>query len=1024
MSTRHHAWLELELELRNGDLYLHDRRHDGTELPDYEITHFSLAKRIVFASDLPNWIHEMSYGLGNEVGPYATGPIVLPVFCRAGRGLLRDYAVSVAAIVEEWLSTYVDVDWSRILVVPEPRRRARQRRPAALPLKICGAGDTGAKLLDELSSAYWIGGVPEEDGLELLPVDATVHWPRDTDILAADARLLPGLLPRFGAARPRLTILGVDEAVLSDPRRMAVMLRAASPLHGATLWCEHEMLHTTAFLETLAAGIVHDLPLHQAYVAAQRVALGFGPLRGSYEFLPELATSVPEALSMAVWKWPALLVTDAIGTQALRLRDTAFKMLDEALNLQLKPAFKQDAVRQVADQLDPTASDLGLAILGVERALEGFGSWFFDAIERYDFKRESTGLQPRARANTALRRVRREIAAAARRIDDSLDETTRAMIAERQERRVDVTLQRRNPAPEERFPVQPNTRLSAGGLYRLRVAVGRLSADTLVIGESPAFDTLLPVAPPGQGHRLTVVIDPLDFETEGRRAKSLQLPPLGPSKAITFDIAAPREPGPVRLRLLVFLDYMPDEAGGERPPARNHLVQSLLMESEVAEFEEFASEQVTTAVVEFSKTLNFNNLSGFEGRALSIAHNEDPGGHVHNLSVKMGNSVVEVTLDTPLMERGLNQARKILHHAVYEDPERLEGARFLGTLQTHGEEEAFKAAIRALATLGSEFYNATVLRPSLLHKAKALSTAVGEVIEVTPLRRIFYPWQIIYDALLPPPSAPVCDGYRRQGADGARLSPRTCLDNCLQGDRSGAFCVHGFWGARFSITQNFPGERNTPATPSPAAPRAVGVAAGVSGGPALKLAGDLADTLGAGRVVEIGANVELVELLWKEDHRPSLILVIGHTAPEPAAPGIEPQPSITLPGGRHLYPRDISNKWRNTCRPLTEPAPVVVLAACDSAQTDLARWFGFVEPLGKAQAAGVVGLEIPVTQNFAVELSRHLAVAMCGRTDRKSLIEAIRAFRHQLIVQGSPMAFCVTCFGDTSFTFHAQEATR
>src|SRR5690606_23099346 len=198
-----------------------------------------------------------------------------------------------------------------------------------------------------------------------------------------------------------------------------------------------------------------------------------------------------------------------------------------------------------------------------------------------NFTQETVGLAPRAAARRRMAAVYRGRAQATAAIAKALPERLQGRIKLLQDRRVNLILLRRAVDPPQSFCVAKNQCLLQGAPYRLRVNIGRLTEESLIVGESPPVDMLLPAPQRSSGHVLSGAVDGLDFKVQGRRLRRLTLPAIGPSNAVTFDVVAPPRSGKARLRVLVYLERVPAES--PEAPVRNHLIQSLLLETRVNE---------------------------------------------------------------------------------------------------------------------------------------------------------------------------------------------------------------------------------------------------------------------------------------------------------------------------------------------------------------------------------------------------------------------------------------------------------
>src|SRR5258706_3069008 len=405
--------------------------------------------------------------------------------------------------------------------------------------------------------------------------------------------------------------------------------------------------------------------------------------------------------------FPAHLVADPASVEQLRMLQAMQELENDAAEL------------EASGYVAPAPSDE--SPFDLMRAL------------RLDCGQESDALVPMSRARAALQRLRS--ATNGRRALEVLDEEA--------PRQVDITLLRTDPRSGQRLYVEPTTSLGAARPYRVKVRIGLRSRASLVIGEVPPIDTLLPPPTGGKGHLLHIVCYPLDFEAVGPTIRRLILPLEGSSKAVSFDVIAPRGIGPARLRVAVYYDAdLSTDSLDEADAYRNHLIQSFLLQTEVTTYD--GSNSTTAVTLEFSRTAGYASLDQYTARVASIAVNEAPDG-THQLMMKRGGMHRSFSLNQLLLQKSVTEMREKLFDATALDA----AAQFPRFLDGAPENEPmFDDVIRDLAKAGAAMRQKIFADPST-DTSKLLTAIAGtadEIVQVVRLHNDFYfPWQVLYD---------------------------------------------------------------------------------------------------------------------------------------------------------------------------------------------------------------------------------------------------------------------------------------
>lgn len=1024
-------WLEITLEISHDRFWITGRRFDS---PTRRIRAAQknidwYGDRWLLPVDLRDWLAGIADTLEDEEGPHYTGPRTLPIFLGFGSDPLfedPDFQVGFLGCVEHLFFDQLGMDPSRFSVVLTPRKRIVPRQPFKLPIKVVGYGTMSETALGHIGDAGWYDDLVPAYGLTLNVLEVALTKRAGCEIFVCDDELLE-TLDVVGAWKHRL--LPRLLVVLNRGERAGAWMSRDQRLRRfrngmTTIWSDAGFALDTEFVRRLIESVIHDYSIHQSFEGAMRRSFDNWNV---HKYRPDISSTFdsPADITAAIGQIreiglnrPALVVSDRVGNQSLRLRDAALALYEHSMNT--ADQYDLAGIDDLLDKLAPLGRKLVSTTMrntakSASELLRSFAQGY--DVKFADFTQETVGLAPRA---GALRRMKGALHAREQveeLVGDVLSsDENRAEAAKVQERRVDLRLLRLQPRTGESFIVGRDETLAAGSSYRLRVSVGRLGEDTLVVGDSPPIDTLLPDPAKKTGHLLTIVVDPLDFALHGRVAKTLELPPLGPSKPITFDVDAPKREGLARLRVLVYLERNPDEYNEGSSPVRNHLVQTLQLQAKVTEAGSWDNEDVTTARVEYSRTLRFSNLGSFGRRALSIAFNTNASNQSHSLTMKVGTELCNLSLSEAQMSTALKEVRNILKKAAFFDPDRLERPRLIDGQSLEQRQAVFDETIRALVENGATYWSGLFLskmrrKPALLGLVKHLIGASDETIQIVPIESDLFPWAMIYDAPRPASAALVCHGYLRKDQGGQALTARACLDTCLYADRSNVHCIYGFWGMRMRIDQSIGGApRDATTEIFPARDKAVHVSVGLPKGPALQLADMLAVELGQQRIRNLTDTDDLIDLLWNDRERPAVLVIVGHAEPTQSPATQQPVSRITLPGqNRWLHPKDLFNRLQKELTFFTDPSPIVVLAACDSAAADLSTFVDFIQAFDGAGAAAIVGVEIPILQQHAARLGKRLTL---GLFQSESLAQAILSYRRELLLENNPLGFVVTSFGD------------
>lgn len=898
-----------------------------------------------------------------RIPPHDTGPVPLPVFVH-----ISDFKAWFQ--LETWLAHALglEIDLNRIQFVCLTQRAHARRPRFRLPFRILTVGAPAMFGLDSISTTTWFSESPEigEFGMSIEaspePAQSLRQTPRDILVAPGPATsdplydLLSSLPMKL---RPRLFI-NCSRFLRRAPKGVSV-LHLPGPDRSRQI------------IPEVVYALIHDMPLHEAVKSAERRT---------------------GALDMT-------LLTNPIANHDLRISDSLLELRRDALKLYSAFALPVPArtahMPKVFDFLERNTQALGR----IQRAVDDV---YTNAA---DFSQETRGLKPLVRAESGINDAR----TAAETLDSELaelltDEEACNQLAAEQRRTVDLALERLD-TDMFLFPVECSRTLQAGAHYQLRVHIGNRLPGSLVEGEVPPIDLLLPCLEQADGHKLEIAVQRKEFALLSGRVQPAFLPRLGASGPVYFTIRAPREPGPATLRVCLYY--------------RNHLLQSFLLEAEVTQFEESRNYSTTRVVLEYSRTERFTNLDELQPRAISIGANRATG-DTHELFIK-GAAAGTVPLGDKAFTDAMKDIRAILLDATV-DPNDSSIPRVYAPVPPGDAAPAEVAAVvRKLADKGHElyaaFFRSARFSRALLKSVSDLRNSSGETVQIVRFyERFVFPWTLLYD--FDPPdqgSGEVCLGYARD-ANGA-------VQPCGHGPLDKVYCVRGFWGARHRVEELIGGGPagdgvKTIPRPQGAEPIRMAIDYTVPGADDLRkhLISELGDAVAPGPI----ASQDLIQLLWeKPPKRPAVLLILGHL--ETGAPQFPNEPNgeriVLEPQKSWLSEQSISTQFIHVAEAWDQPRPLVLLMACGSATTDVAKVNDFVLALNAAGAGAIVGTECVVFSDFACEFSQYLTLRLWKRNGGSQLVslgEAMTAFRVKKLESGDPRAFVFRSIGDADLT--------
>ena len=541
--------------------------------------------------------------------------------------------------------------------------------------------------------------------------------------------------------------------------------------------------------------------------------------------------------------------------------------------------------------------------------------------------------------------------------------------------------------PELKQPLAANSR------YRLRVHIGSPSRrHSAVQGPVVSVDEILGPAWDDQPRAIDVTVFPKRFTLCSASTITLLLPDSGSTEYAHFDLITPKEEDICDLRISLYW--------------QNNLIQSFTLTAELltGSRDNITRSQGTIIKMTSSGLESIHSIRHLRARALSIALNHDVNPGNHTVMIKGSNWSQQVPLNTAAMTRFMDDFRAILQRSA-EDPN-----------------VSFKASLLKLAQLGSKIWERLSLNApdTRLH---ALKTSVGETVQFVRHGDAPFPWQVVYDYVLPEGEdfrqAEVC-----LAGTGASPDWTPGMLGCPHCPGKNVVCIEGFWSARHRIeliSEEF-GAGGTPEG------RSVHTSA-QSNGP-LVLSGIADNSLAstdfskaldeqwADDVRKIAAlEPSLQARLWNPGERPAVLLLLSHFYPEDEEGNI---PSHMLAIRPEIGEMRVSARWLSQTRSQAHPRweapyrPVVLLMACQSARTRLGELTNLVDAFLATGAAAVAGTEWNVLASQAAAFATHLLDKTLAR--ELPLGEAVRSFVIDGLRKQDISPFVFTVYGNADLT--------
>lgn len=946
-------------------------------------------------SSLPLW----------QIGPHASGPVPLPIFIEPPQAHAAGYPWEAA--VENLLEPSIDRDRIQTVRLSKEKSHVRQL-PLALPLRVLAIGKNCDTALSTFRSANWYDNqFVQESGLSIETVDVTNTWhtlkAQQHDIVMTDDASVDLVLTETArlslssGKRPRLVIF------LGRSNHEGYVMNLDTPPGTAFLWLPvidtmgHPNPGLPELIKEFLYALIHDYPLHEALKAATRVA-------GS------------------CLERSALLIATPNSNQSLRLSDAMVQLQNEVKAV--RPWTRLGDIHQfiarsgydLTDTLKTQLRSIDESRTTIHRAVESINA------ARIEFDQESHGLLPLVDSVRTLNLAHEAHSFIQTTATELVSNSTFAdQLKRHQERRVDVVLQQMD-SDRTYQPVDPEVPLRLSGQYRLKLHIGHRAAESLMVGEPPPVDPLLPDT--NDGHNLEVAFFEKDFTLLSKEVQVLYLPRFGGSEPIFFEIRTPKTTRVAEARIGIYyqnnllqsflLSANICSADEQAAPLKLklYLPESQATEAAGARWVEIETDKQVAVHLAFSQTKRFTNLEQLSPRAISIGMNQNHGGD-HTFMFKVDGLAEGLNVREKTIDEQITTFRKILKANVRDANKK----PLFNSDAVPGDplSESFKSVVRQLIETGAKLHGALYPRVSKAMHSKLRALAASSDKNIQVIRHdptSVFPWPIVYDFPLPtkiagarPPA--VCLGFDNTGQPSDKTDP---VKKCAHGPNQEGYCIFGFWGLRHEVEQLL--ELTTDPKDSvrdivPSAQSFIRLAIGTDDQSTKDLVTTIAAEIGDASTAKPADD--LIDVLWDDSTRPGILVVLGHLQMTPVV-GEPDEPRIVLePKKKWFLASSVLNRLKQE-EEWDQPNTVVLLMACGSGATEITTLNDFVMNLATAGAAAVIGTECLVFPSLVSRFAREITL---GLWNTQSLGKTVKLFNRRLVSAGNPLAFTFNCLGNS-----------
>jgi hypothetical protein len=904
-------------------------------------------------------------------------------------------------IVRAWLASQSEFAVP-VEVVGAPDVFETTPKPIQLPIRIRGVGGPEVQaaiqfLQEDDATWYFRDEAVQEFGLRIegwMPDETELLRSTSPPDIIVTSEIDPRrLFTKTSAARPRLIIiLRRPGSYLLPPYALTPGVAVAEIPFRPNVPQREDLGY---FLEELT----HDSPLHEAMENLRRNQFSgeWADYKAGYG---RQSRPLPR------------LYADPASNQGLRLSPLLPEIRRAAAEVYsfAQPAdiarFATGLGKAVGPELVESVGTLSTLLLNFQTP----GISFQKAEERQGgikFDRETDGLVPMARLAAATKQVSQAQSIVAQDLAELVGKPEiQAALEKVQERKVDARLFKRWPEGTL-SSISSEFSLPPGEPLRLTVHIGQRSDGSLVVGEVPAVDPLLPPLPDEQTHQLDIVVFPKDFVLESEAIQTVSLSRFGGTAPVDWDIRAPvLEPD--------LKEELPP-AGKVREPLaelrfavyyKNQLLQSFRLRAVIGTGEALRDGKRVLIECDFSQTRRFGGIDRLPDRIASFGLNRDLK-NSHTLTLKKDGRTAELSWTEGQMANFTADVRTALHDALDPDAEVAPFSFDPTTLKlTSSPPPAFAEAVNSLARKGCRLYEELGQRHPLetVSMLRELREMDEQVLQITRLDPGYaFPWPLLYDFDKPRPPRGQIPGVCL-GKDSAGVRCR-----CHEDSTPARWCLRGFWGFRFVVEQLCDGPDALDDSP--------GKIANNLSTPALRaviaVKDDFVDAWTAAMKGKSKPSFEMqaaptdfLASLRAPQNRPPLVIYIGHQADD-GTPSM-PNPQLVLQDGTTILDISLCNREFGDKNWLDAPRSLILLLACGSGTQRVDTGTSLAAALLRLGVVGVLATECTVltgiVARIAQDLSNRLALG-------EKMGTAMRETIFELAVEGCPLGLAFTYLG-------------
>lgn len=586
----------------------------------------------------------------------------------------------------------------------------------------------------------------------------------------------------------------------------------------------------------------------------------------------------------------------------------------------------------------------------------------------------------------------------------------------------------------EHTVVNKNINLAQDTWYDLRIDIGPLSLDSVVRNPRKHRFPVEQLPPTQDGHWLEIGAVSADFEIpQGRH--HLFLPKTGPSWVCNCMPGNAHSCNDNSRQSYLFIPIKSPSSAGKANLRLGIYYNKNLVQSQKFTFEISIDEQVRKgyyATIDYTLTHQLREVDYLPPRTLNIAHNQNRD-RTHTLMLNHDkDDIIGFTVTEGQMKEALDCVRTTLRNIHFEEsggtlllPEVNRENRYSKSNAKPIDE--FKEDLRELAIEGFRLYSCLFGNKPTTEEnlTESLKNTIDEPptiqISRTGNSNFVFPWDLLYDIHLEPTNInefKYCDLLNEWDRESSivKNGAYRCPHESSHGKNT--ICPFGFWGFKYAIEQPpFVEDRPLPVTIQRGKlwPEML---IGLSSKPTKKsLAGNHIKT-----VREILSDFYIFDTEKKnrlvvrmKSSQLDIIYFFGHGRYENKE---SPDKGITyleMADGYTIVPEDIKTwakydwpegHWRHN-------SPLVLLNGCHTAELTPKALVNFVDMFARAYASGLIGTEITIAEQVAIEAAE---VFLDCFKDNAPVKAALNKMRKQFLAKGNLLGLAYTAYCSMDLT--------